>query len=299
MKDLFFDLKNVLKHNRDGSFSTQAKRRNTLNRMCGVLGNEFPGLRLKNLKKKHIQYVLELWKHHKSIKTELSHIRWLLQKINKESLLPPDNKSLGISKRSIVARKNKSWLMTGVDINKKIEEVRKSDERVGLALGLCVKFGLRMKEAALFRPHENIHDSFIEVVHGTKGGLKRTVEVVIEDQRAFLETLRRKVPRGSSLIPMNWEFKNFKNRFYYVCRKNGISRKNGLTVHGLRHTYACLRYIDLTSSEPPVLRNQAQLIDGKDKDKDIMARKKIAEELGHGRVSITSAYLGSNRIKKE
>jgi len=292
MDKLTYDLLIVLKHNRDGSFATQAKRKNVLTRMCKILTAKYPGLKLKNLKRKHIQYVLEQWKNHKSIKSELAHIRWLLRKLNKETLLPCDNRSLGIGRRSTVATKNKSWIGR-IDIQQKIEEVRKIDERVALALELCVKFGLRMKEAAIFRPHENIKDGYIEIVFGTKGGRKREVKILTEEQRTLLETLKSRIPRGRSLVPAGWTLKQFKNRFYYVCRSCGISRKNMITVHGLRHTYACKRYIELTSSAPPVLQDNPQRI--QDKEEDLRAREQIAKELGHGRSSVTSAYLGGRR----
>jgi integrase len=119
------------------------------------------------------------------------------------------------------------------------------------------------------------------------------VKILSEEQRLFIDKLKNRIPRGSSLIPAGWTFKQFKNRFYYICRKCGITRKNMITVHGLRHTYACRRYIALTSSDPPVLMNQAHRVE--DKNKDLKARRKVAEELGHGRVSVTSAYLGGRR----
>jgi len=292
MDKLTYDLLIVLKHNRDGSFSTQAKRKDVLVRMCKLLTAKYPGLKLKNIKRKHIQYVLEQWKNHKSIKSELAHIRWLLRKLNKETLLPCDNGALGISRRVTIAQENKSWLGK-VDIMRKIDEVSEIDETVGLALKLCLLFGLRMKEAALFRPHENTKSEYIEVQYGTKGGRKRTVTVLTDEQRNLLKILKDKIPPGKSLIPERWSFVQFKNRFYYVVRKCGISRKNKITAHGLRHTYACLKYRKLTSSDPPVLKNEH--CGFQDKEKDVKAREKIAKELGHGRIEITSAYLGGRQ----
>ncbi|GAB4422155.1 MAG: integrase domain-containing protein [Thermodesulfovibrionales bacterium] len=292
MNKLTYDVLEKLKNNRDGSFSTQAKRRDVLVRMCKLLSAKYPGLILKNLKRRHIIYVLEQWKNHKSIKTELSHVRWLLKKIEKEFLLPSDNKTLGIPHRSIVAKENKSWL-NKVDIMQKFDEVSKIDETAGLILKLCLLFGVRMKEASLFRPHENIKVDYIEVHYGTKGGRKRTVPVLTDEQRNFLKELKDKIAPGRSLLPGSWSFVQFKNRFYYVASKCGISRKNKITVHGLRHTYACLKYRKLTSFDPPVLKNEH--CKPEDKEKDMEARGRIARELGHGRIGITSAYLGGRR----
>ncbi len=293
MQEIIKQILDICKHNREGSFSTQKKRRDTLVRAGRILTEKFPKLRLGNLKQKHVNYILQEWKNHKSIKTEVAHIRWLLRKIRKEHLLPGDNASLGIGRRFTVARENNSRQKKEVDVQKKIEEVGRFDERVGLALELCIKFGLRMKEASIFRPHENIKDEYIEVVYGTKGGRKRAVEIQTDEQMMFLQMLKNRIPRGRSLVPSGWAFKQFKNRFYYVCGKCGIKRKYRITVHGLRHTYACERYMELTSSTPPVLQDRPQRI--KDKEKDLEARAIIASELGHGRISVTSAYLGGRR----
>lgn len=277
MNKITYDILIVLKHNRDGSLATQAKRKNVLTRMSKLLNSKFTGLKLKNLKRKHILYVLEQWKNHQSIKSELAHIRWLLRKLNKETLLPCDNRSLGICRRVTIAQENKSWLGK-VDIMRKIDEVSEIDETVGLALKLSLLFGLRMKEACLFRPHENIKAEYIEVHYGTKGGRKRTVPVLTDEQRNLLKILKDKIPPGKSLIPERWSFVQFKNRFYYVIRKCGISRDNRITAHGLRHTYVCLKYKKLTSSDPPVLKNEH--CGSQDKEKDLDARERIAKELG-------------------
>lgn len=56
-------------------------------------------------------------------------------------------------------------------------------------------------------------------------------------------------------------------------------------------TYACNRYQALSSFEAPVIkgkRNAPKLL-------DISTRQEITEELGHSRLSVTNAYLGSSK----
>src|SRR5438477_9238500 len=40
---------------------------------------------------------------------------------------------------------------------------------------------------------------------------------------------------NGSMVPKNYNFKQWRNRYYYVCHQVGISRKDGITSHGLRH----------------------------------------------------------------
>jgi integrase len=67
----------------------------------------------------------------------------------------------------------------------------------------------------------------------------------------------------------------------------GISRKDGITSHGLRHGYANDRYQQLTGEASPVRGGQMP-----DRDTDRAARLEVAEELGHSRESVTTHYLG-------
>jgi len=293
MNNLHHELILIVRHNKDGSKSTQADRKAVLWRVCDILWEKFKGLKLKNLQKRHVMYVVDQIRHHASVKKELSHIRWLLGKLSKAYLLPKKNADLGIEKRTIVAKENKSW--TGkIDIEEKIEEVSASDKTVGLVLKLCYYFGFRPKEAALFRPHENIKDFFIEVRYGTKGGRKREVPVMSEKQQAVIDELLRHVRRGYSLVPQGGSYKKFKNHFYYIVRKHGLTMANGLTPKGLRHTYACSLYEDMTGEKPPVLRG-ADEARTKNRINDRRARQTIAQHLGHGRRSISSAYIGGVR----
>ena len=137
MKNLQFGVMQVFKHNKDGSFGTRDKRKRVLMRAGELLADKFPGLKLKNIGERHCLYLVEVWKELESAKTLLSHVRWLLRKINKESLLPASNSSLGIKRRKIVSNTNKSWIGK-VDIEEKIADVSKMDETVGFVLRLCL-----------------------------------------------------------------------------------------------------------------------------------------------------------------
>ena len=77
----------------------------------------------------------------------------------------------------------------------------------------------------------------------------------------------------------------------YVMEKFGLTkRKLGVTPHGLRHQYAADEYRELTGEAPPVEGGPAV-----PQTAAQMARLEISQHLGHARVQITNAYLGSSR----
>jgi integrase len=72
-----------------------------------------------------------------------------------------------------------------------------------------------------------------------------------------------------------------------VVRSCGITRRDGITSHGLRHEYANTRYQELTGADSPVRGGG-----GVERGIDQAARHVVAEELGHSRESVTTHYLG-------
>ena len=67
----------------------------------------------------------------------------------------------------------------------------------------------------------------------------------------------------------------------------------GVTPHGLRHEYAGDRYEALAGVAAPVRGGTAT-----DPATDTRARLAVAEELGHSRAQIASAYLGQSAVMR-
>jgi hypothetical protein len=75
--------------------------------------------------------------------------------------------------------------------------------------------------------------------------------------------------------------------------------KDGLgTPHGLRHQYAQDRYEVLSGWKSPVQMTADERADFKAsmtqemKEKDMLVRNAITQELGHSRISIVANYIG-------
>lgn len=140
------------------------------------------------------------------------------------------------------------------------------------------------------------HGGYIDVCWGTKGGHDRTVPIETEMERKILDKAKAMAnPRSGSIIPKEYNLSQWENHYYYVVRKAGLSREEGITSHGLRHEKANAWYKEQTGNASPVtggnIHDVAFLVDD-------VARKDISERLGHSRKAISGAYLGS-RIKKE
>ena len=200
-------------------------------------------------------------------------------------LLNPD-----AAKRSYAATEDHSW-SAKVDPLEKIKEVAAIDVIVARQLMLQLLFGLRRKEAIMFKPIAYDHDTVIELTDGTKGGRRRLVPVETETQRAFLDLMKQVTKfRNTSMGHPGLRLDQDINRFNYVMAKAGLTRKNtGLTSHGLRHQYANDRLEFLSGQPSPVRSGKAPV----DLEAFNAAREMVTEELGHSRISITTAYHGS------
>jgi len=83
------------------------------------------------------------------------------------------------------------------------------------------------------------------------------------------------------------------DRLHNVMKRFDLTRRAlGVTAHGLRHGYAADRYEGLAGLPAPVRGGAAP-----DPATDDRARLQAAEELGHSRIQILGAYVGSRRAR--
>ncbi len=196
--------------------------------------------------------------------------------------------------RSYVAKQDRSWSGQGADVEEILARVRAKDPRIGAILELQFRFGLRLKEALLFQPQLCDHGAVIGIERGAKGGRRRIVPVTEPEQRALLDHLRTFAPvEKSTMVPPEFKLIHFRNRIYRLTRQYGLTRKNGLNLHGLRHEYAARRYADITQHPAPLKGGTHP-----DPEKDLGARLVISQDLGHTRRQIVGCYLGSPRLVK-
>jgi integrase len=277
------------------SFATQDKRADVL--YAGFKRLHELGFRMEavaSLRGKHIEALANDWRARglsaSTLQNNLSIFRTFAEWIGKAGMVRGIEHYLGsrTTARSSIAREDKSWSAKGVDIATKIEQVRQTDARVALQLELQLAFGLRAREAMQLRPNLADKGTYLSITHGTKGGRDRVEPIRTAEQRILLERARTFCATLSSCTsdPCR-RLSQWKNHYYEVVRSCGISRRDGITGHGLRHQYANERYRELTGADSPVRGGTTV-----GRDADHVAREVVAEELGHSRVDVTTHYLG-------
>ena len=96
---------------------------------------------------------------------------------------------------------------------------------------------------------------------------------------------------GRSMIPPQYDLKQWLTHCHHTLARHGVTRKEGLTSHGLRHQYANDRYEELTGEASPVRGGGP--VDG---DEHRRAQWEVSARLGHARPAITQAYYGNARL---
>lgn len=288
---------------------TRDKRWAVLFAAFGTLREEL-GFRIEepaNLKRKHVQALVTHWetagKSPGTIQNGVSILRLYAGWIGKPGLVPETENLVSEpdrGRRRYAAERDKSWEGNGVDYAEQLERIRAEDPVMAVQIELAEAFGLRVQEAWLIRPAYDIAregDRFVVTLfRGTKGRRFRDVPVESESQQEVLRRAREAAGHGS-MIPSHYTKKRWRNHFYWILRKLGITRNGlGVTAHGLRHQYAHQRYREKLGVEPPV-RGGGKPDLPADEVRPIKAQ--ISEELGHSRTSIVGAYTGTPKSVKK
>lgn len=212
-----------------------------------------------------------------------------------ESVSP--TKDCGISQRSGIASKN-----SAISEDRHSQLMANLSERTGALLDLQRTLGLRFEESAKLDARGALEEArergIVSIEAGTKGGLEREVPASSEAISA-LERAAAVQGDHHSMIPAHQSYAEFQREAYQQIREAG-----GNGFHCERHFYAQERYQSLTGASAPVtagwsreerferMAEQLGVSVEEAKAIDNDARQQIAEELGHGRIEVTNAYLG-------
>jgi integrase len=287
MDKLQWDLKQLCKRNRDGSFSTQAARGRILDLAARELvGLGYVDMRAQSLKPKHVNALVSYWQGKglsaSTVKNRLAGLRWWAEKVGKPSVVAGDNERLGVADRVYVGSSGKQLAL---DVDKLVTI---ENERVRLSLLLQAEFGLRREESIKFQPGYAIRGDMLHLKPSwTKGGRERTIPIITENQRWVLKQVKDVAGKGS-MIPPDLTYVQQLKIYEAELGKAGISK-----AHGLRHAYAQRRYEEITGWKAPHAGGpKASELTPAQKTQDHAARMTISAELGHGREEITAVYLG-------
>jgi len=188
VKELNYQLKQLCRRNRDGSYRTQADRERQLTLIANQLNAlGYRKMNAQSLKPKHVEALVKHWQEEDisvgAIKNRLTVIRWWAQKVNRQNVVARSNDHYGIPDRQFVTNTSKARTVTAPDL----EKVR--DQHVRMSLELQQAFGLRREEAIKFQPSfADRGDHIVLKESWTKGGKSRVIPVRNEAQRAVVAT---------------------------------------------------------------------------------------------------------------
>lgn len=183
-------------------------------------------------------------------------------------------------------------------LNPLYKNLEKDNEpKIAMVASLARELGIRFREASLidcrFALSQAEKLGKVNITMGTKGGRGREVDRWIPVNQTIIKTLKeatRHQGGSRNLIPENLSFKQWKQHAYFMFSKH--KEEDGLKgFHDLRAAYACERYKEITGKSAPVVTGHRLV----DKQTDVKAREIISLELGHSRIDITAAYLGSSK----
>lgn len=287
MRRLNYQLKQLCKHNRDGSYGTQVQRERVLTLVANQL-NElgYTQMHARSLRPKHVEALVRHWLESGigagTIKNRMATLRWWAARVGKSSVIARSNDHYGLPRRQSSSGANRA---------KELDEdklARITDPHVRMSLELQREFGLRREEAIKIRPHlADKGDVLWLKPSWTKGGRQREIPIRTPGQRAVLERAEALAGKGS-LIPSHKTYVQQLRLYEGQCLRAGLSR-----MHGLRHAYAQRRFEELAGFKAPLAggpRRAALSADERALDKK--ARAVISNELGHNREAITVVYLG-------
>ena len=287
MRGLNHQLKQLCRHNREGSFGTQVQRERELTLMANQLHEiGFRGMNSHSLKPKHVEALVRHWLDHEvttgTIKNRMSTVRWWARKVNRQNVVARSNDYYGIPNRIFVTNDNKAKSVLKADLAK----VR--DNYVRMILELQQAFGLRREEAIKFIPsYADQGDHLVLKPSWTKGGKARVIPNRTENQRAVLDRAHILAGKGS-LIPSSRNYRQQLRIYEGHTLRAGLSK-----MHGLRHAYAQQRYEELTGWKPPAAGGPTRKsLNQGQRDRDSEVRLIISRELGHEREQVTAVYLG-------
>lgn len=288
--DLKHSIMQLLKHNKDGSYKTQADRKQRLLFVAEqLIAGGYKIRHIKQLKLKHVRYLVGHWLQQPlspgTIKNRMTDLRWALAKFDQEDVIPKNNDALGIPKRCYVTQQDKSIVITEADLSKII------DPHVKMSLILQREFGLRREESIKIRINQAVVGDELHLKGSwCKNGRSRIIKIREPNQWRVIQQVKDFVGNSQrALIPANKKYVQQENIYDHQLKRAGIHK-----AHGLRHAYAQQRYYDLTGWQCPVKGGPLKAkLDEQQLYLDYVARGIVSEELGHERIDVINQYIGT------
>jgi len=159
---------------------------------------------------------------------------------------------------------------------------------------LALDLGLRSKEASLLDARsayaEALRCNSVSISDGTKGGLSRTVPITdTQQQIQTLANAARAQGDARAVMPPDQNWKAWRESGLRYGRET-LQEYGIKGYHDLRAAFAAHRY-EVITGHPSTCNGGAI----KDRVIDRLARESISRAMGHGRIDVTTEYLGGRK----
>ena len=281
------DVVRLCRQSRQGSMATQKNRQVGLTAIAGTLRHLGYKIRsARHLKPKHIDALVGHWREEgisdNTQRNRMSWLRWLTRQTNRGNIIKRDNSAYNLARQQNREPVNKAQSLDKDRLN------TIDCPWIRAAVLMQAAFGLRREEALKFQPKIGIRTNKIVLkASWTKGKRYREIPITNQAQRQVLNAVRQ-LAQGGSLIPADKSYAEQLKRHGYLTKKAGL-----MNLHGLRHAWAQRRYAELAQMRCPFQGGKTWLeMTPQERQRDRQARQQLAQELGHGRSSISALYIG-------
>ena len=247
MRDLNYDLKQLCRHNRDGSYATQADREHILDLIADQLHEMgFRHMNAQSLKPKHVEKLVERWLAEElspgTIKNRMSALRWWAEKIGKENIIARTNAAYGIPDRVYVTNISKA---KELDMDQLKQIPRSLHPHVALPAGTVWPAPGGVDQDRPGSGPIGAIDWCSRLPGPRAGGNARFPSAPRSSDNS--STRRRRSPKARVWWrPRYNTYRDYLKHFRSECERVGIHG-----FHGHRHFYAQMRYQELTGWECP------------------------------------------------
>lgn len=283
----------------EGSYESRDRNKESCLRFADYLGNNTNLQKMKNAEARHLYDYVDFMKNKglapATIMTDLSGIRFYYERNGCKNELPTNDK-LNLDKRE-TGKYDRAWLPSEIERCYALANFKGRMDII-TAMDFMLNFGLRIDEAASLKlTYLKRALNYGELMVTGKGGKQRVItfdeggkhRAIIEKWLSFAENggkyptdylicdkKHRSVEKKKKSM-QNWLIRMKKqiiepNREEITVAGNK-PRKDTITFHGLRHTFAQNYLTELSYMDP----------------KD--ARLKVSQTLGHERIEITRVYI--------
>lgn len=270
--------------------------------------------KLTSLKRKHVvtlvQRYIRLGKSPSTINGRVTALRKLLTFLGRpmevptrggwKRLLRDNGIDPEVLKRSQIRAVPKAVSARGLKPQEVVDRIPPKHRLARIYLRMGWKLGMRPKECADMDPEESDRGNYVLILHGAKGGRKRSIELSNNperraEQRALLEEMKQLAKElnhhQGKLRDRHRNVRSALNNFYYVTSRYGITEAElEIVPYSFRHEFANQEFEEVAGLPAPVLRKATYAEYQARAEAVEAAEKHVVEQLGHSDKSKSGSY---------